>query len=44
MVAGHSELIEAEQFLVANARCVPKTQFFVVPFRIELIALRKHHK
>ncbi len=37
MVAGHSELSAAEQFLVAEARYVPNTQLLSIPFRSELI-------
>jgi hypothetical protein len=37
MVAGYSELIGSEQFLVAEARYVPNTQFLSIPFRSELI-------
>jgi hypothetical protein len=37
MVSGHSELIAAEQFLVAEARYVPNTQFLSIPFRSQLI-------
>jgi hypothetical protein len=36
-IAEFAEVIESEEFLVAEARYVPNAQFLSIPFRSELI-------